>query len=137
MSDRKVIRVKDIMNSGFTMVDGLITVQEALQDCRDDRVSVLVVRKRNDDDEYGLVLLSDIAKQVVAKDRSPERVNVYEIMAKPVISVKPDMDVRYCARLFDNFGLSVAPVIDGNDVLGIVSYDEIVLDGLLKAIDDK
>ncbi|MEH6625882.1 MAG: CBS domain-containing protein [Motiliproteus sp.] len=131
MSDRKVIRVRDIMKSNFTIVDGLITVQEALQDCRDDRVSVLVVRKRHDDDEYGLVLLSDIAKQVVAKDRSPERVNVYEIMSKPVLSVKPEMDVRYCARLFDNFGLSVAPVIDGDEVVGIISYNEIVLDGLL------
>ncbi len=131
MSDRKVVRVRDIMKSGFTMVDGLITVKEALQDCRDDRVSALVVQKRHADDEYGLVLLSDIAKQVVAKDRSPERVNVYEIMAKPVISVKPEMDVRYCARLFENFGLSIAPVIDGDEVVGIVSYDEIVLDGLL------
>lgn len=131
MNDRKVVRVRDIMRSSFTIVDGLITVQEALQDCRDDRVSALVVRKRHDDDEYGLVLLSDIAKQVVAKDRSPERVNVYEIMSKPVISVKPGMDVRYCARLFENFGLSIAPVIDGDEVVGIVSYDEIVLDGLL------
>ena len=51
-------------------------------------------------DEYGMVLLSDIAKQVLAKDRSPKRVNIYEIMAKPVLSVQPDMDIRYCARMF-------------------------------------
>ncbi len=70
MSDKKVVRVRDIMNSGFTIVDGLITVQEALQDCRDDRVSVLVVRKRNENDEYGLVLLSDIGVWPFAtKDR--------------------------------------------------------------------
>ena len=131
MSDKKLVQVKDIMTANFTMADGLITVQEALQDCREKKVSVLVVQKRHEHDEFGLVLLSDIAKQVVAKDRSPERVNVYEIMAKPVISVKPDMDVRYCARLFENFGLSIAPVIDNDKVLGIVSYDEIVLEGLL------
>ena len=29
-----------------------------------------------------MLLFSDIAKQVIAKDRAPERVNVYEIMAK-------------------------------------------------------
>ncbi len=131
MSDRRVVRVRDIMKPRFTLVDGLITVQEALNCCRNDGVNVVVVRKRHEDDEYGLVLLSDIAKQVVARDRSPERVNVYEIMAKPVISVDPGMDVRYCARLFEKFGLSVAPVIDQDEVLGIVSYDEIVLDGLI------
>ena len=71
-----------------------------------------------------------IAKQVIAKDRAPERVNVYEIMAKPVISVRPDMNTRYCARLFDNFGISHAPVIENEEVLGIVSYYLIALHGL-------
>ncbi|OMH33948.1 CBS domain-containing protein [Motiliproteus sp. MSK22-1] len=131
MSNKKLIQVRDIMKPHFAMVDGLITVQKALEDCRANKVTVLLVQKRHDNDEFGLVLLSDIAKQVLAKDRSPDRVNVYEIMSKPVISVAPDMDVRYCARLFENFGLSVAPVIDNGEVLGIVSYDEIVLEGLL------
>ncbi len=131
MSEKKVVRTRDIMKQNFTLVDGLITVKEALEQCRQQQVSVLIVRKRHDDDEFGLVLLSDIAKQVVAKDRSPDRVNIYEIMAKPVIGVDPGMDVRYCARLFENFGLSVAPVIDNGEVKGVVSYDEIVLDGLL------
>ena len=31
-----------------------------------------------------MVLFSDIAKQVIAKDRAPERVNAFEILAKPV-----------------------------------------------------
>jgi Mg/Co/Ni transporter MgtE len=52
-------------------------------------------------------------------------------MAKPVIGVDPQMDVRYCARLFENFGLSIAPVLKDGAVLGIVGYNEIVLEGLL------
>jgi predicted transcriptional regulator len=89
-----------------------------------------MVEKRDEQDEYGMLLFSDIAKQVIAKDRAPERVNVYEIMAKPVISVRPDMNIRYCARLFDNFGISHAPVIGNQEVLGIVSYYLIALHGL-------
>ena len=38
--------------------------------------------------------------------------NVYEIMSKPVVSLDPDMDVRHCARMFDQFGLSSVPVIE-------------------------
>ena len=91
----------------------------------------LIVDKRHDDDEYGMLLISDIARHVVAHDRSPDRVNVYEVMAKPVISVDPDMDIRYCARLFDRFDLSRAPVIDRNrQISGIVSFTDIVLKGL-------
>jgi predicted transcriptional regulator len=128
---RPIIRVEQVMAQNYAMIDGLATIQEAIDLFRLESAALLIVNKRHDDDEYGLVLLSDIAKQVVARDRSPERVNVYEVMAKPVIAVDPSMDVRYCARLFERFGLSLAPVIEHQAVVGVVSYDGIVLEGLL------
>ncbi len=131
MSERNVVRVKDVMVQGFAMVDGLITIKDALEIYKQRQAQVLLVNKRNADDEYGILLLSDIAKKVLAQDRAPERVNVYEIMTKPVISVDPQMDVRYCARLFDNFGLAMTPVLENGKVIGVVGYNEIVLDGLL------
>lgn len=67
----------------------------------------------------------------MAKNRACDRVSLYEIMSKPVISVRPEMNVRYCARLFHNFGLGMAPVFDANEsVLGLVSYRELVIEGL-------
>ena len=94
-----------------------------------------IVNRRHEDDEYGIVLLSDIAKKVLARDKSPERVNIYEIMSKPVIGVDPDMDIRYCTRLFENFGLSRAPVIRNQEVLGVIGYTDIVLRGILEQLD--
>jgi len=94
------------------------------------RTDVVIVKKRNEHDAFGIVLLSDIAKKVLAKDRAPDRVNVYEIMSKPVIPVDPELDVRYCARLFDRVGLSNAPVISDGKVVGIVSYEGLIFDGL-------
>lgn len=129
-TERNLVRVADVMMQDYAMVDGLMSVKDALRIFKEEKASLLIVKKRDADDEFGLVLLSDIAKEVLAKDRSPERVNVYEVMAKPVISVEPRMDVRYCARLFDNFGLSTAPVIEQDQVVGVVSYNEIVLAGL-------
>ena len=92
----------------------------------------LIVDKRHDDDEYGVVMLSDIAKHVLATDRAPERVNVYEVMSKPVICIDPDMDIRYCARLFEKFGLSRAPVVEHRKVIGIVSFTDMVLSGMVE-----
>lgn len=134
MSDRKVIRVRDVMKTHFDMVDGLDTVATGLKRMHYQDTKCLIVNKRHADDEYGIVLISDIAKQVLAKDRAPDRVNIYEIMAKPVISVDPDMDIRYCARLLDNFGLSRVPVIENKQVVGIVSYTDIVLKGLARGL---
>ncbi|HEY5733605.1 MAG TPA: CBS domain-containing protein, partial [Gammaproteobacteria bacterium] len=95
-----------------------------------------IIDKRHDDDEYGIVLLSDIAKHILARDRSPDRVNIYEIMTKPVISVDPQMDIRYCARLFETFGIARAPVIENRKIIGIVGYTDIVISGLLSHIKD-
>lgn len=130
MSKTEVVRVRDVMKRKFDMVDGMITVKEALEKMKHVDTKALIVNKRHDDDEYGIVLLSDIARQVMAQDRSPDRVNIYEIMSKPVVYVDPDMDIRYCARLFDKFGLSRAPVVDGREIVGIVSYTDMVLHGM-------
>ena len=132
MSGKKeLIRVRDVMKTDYDMIDGKLTVEDALRTMRHVETKTLIVDKRDDDDEYGVVLLSDIAKQVLAKDRSPKRVNVYEIMSKPVISVRPEMDIRYCARMFEQFGLSRAPVIEHSKVIGIVSFTDMVLHGLV------
>ena len=132
MSDRKVIRVRDVMKPEIDIVEGMMTVKEALATMKHVETKALIVNKRHDDDEYGIVMLSDIAKLVLATDRAPERVNVYEVMSKPVICIDPDMDIRYCARLFDKFGLSRAPVVENRKVVGIVSFTDMVLNGMVQ-----
>jgi CBS domain-containing protein len=129
MSERKLVRVKDVMKTDFDVVEGMDTVRIALERMIYVETKSLVVKKRHDYDEFGLVTLSDIARQVLAKDRAPERVNIYEIMSKPALTVSPEMDIRYCARLFGRFDLSRAPVVEQGDVVGIVSYTDMVLKG--------
>ena len=130
MSEHTIVRVRDVMKSNFDMVDGMSTVAEVLDTMMHVETKTVFVRKRHEDDEYGMVTLSDIARNVLAKDRSPERVNIYEIMSKPVISVDPLMDIRYCARLFNKFHLTRAPVVENREIIGIVSFTDMVIKGL-------
>jgi predicted transcriptional regulator len=131
MSTRNWGVVRDCMRREVTEVDGTMDVLSALKTMKKVGATSLIVKRRDDTDEYGLLLFSDIAKKVLAKDRAPERVNVYEIMAKPVLTVRPDMQVRYCARLFENFGISHAPVVEDDKIVGIVSFYLLVLNGLM------
>jgi CBS domain-containing protein len=132
MTDRAIVRVREVMKKDFDMVDGLTSVSEAMQKMKHVETKCVLVDKRHDDDAFGVLLISDVARQVLARDRAPERVNVYEIMSKPVLTVSPEMDIRYCARLFDQFGLSRAPVEEGGKIIGIVSLTDMVLKGLCK-----
>jgi signal-transduction protein with cAMP-binding, CBS, and nucleotidyltransferase domain len=132
--NKRIIRVRDVMRTDFGTIDGIATVTEAMRKMKTMQRAVLVVNKRHEDDEYGLVTVADITRHVLAKDRAPDRVNVYEIMTKPAISVHADMDIRYCARLFAQFELVRAPVLDGREVIGMVSINTLVLDGLYRMV---
>ena len=131
MTTKEIILVRDVMKQNFDIIDGMTTVSEALKKMKHIETKTLIVDKRDENDEYGVVLISDIAKKVLAKNRAPDRVNVYEVMAKPVISVDPKMDIRYCARLFENFGLSRAPVIENGKMIGIISFTDMVFRGMV------
>jgi predicted transcriptional regulator len=130
MTMKKDATVRDVMRKNVTFVDGRCDVMEAMRIMKRVGATSLFVEKRNESDEYGMVLFSDIAREVIGKDRAPERVNVYEIMAKPVISVRPEMRIRYCARLFERCDISHAPVIENEQIIGIVSYYLLVLGSL-------
>ena len=127
MSDEGLIRVGDVMVSQLQDVDGLATVAEAIALMKQNNVNSLVVNRRDDTDEVGVVEVYDIARQVFARDRSPERVNVYEIMSKPVFTLPPDMLARYAVRLLVRFELSRAIVVDQNrNPIGIVTLGDLV-----------
>jgi predicted transcriptional regulator len=130
MSTRNWGPVRNCMRKDVTEIDGRMDVWSALKVMKKAKDTVLIVRRRDEQDEYGMLLFSDVAKKVIARNRAPERVSVYEIMAKPCLTVRPDMEIRYCARLFENFGISHAPVVEDDKIVGTVSYYRLVLHGL-------
>lgn len=134
MTQAAIVRVQDVMKRQFDRMDGMTTVKDALLAMKHPETRTIIIEKRDDDDEFGLVLIADIAKKVLAADRAPDRVNLYEIMAKPVLGVAPRMRIHHCARLLERFSIMRAPVIENGDVIGIVSYHDLVLQGLLRQI---
>lgn len=127
---KKPILVSDVMWKKVDIVHNMDTVAEALEKMEYKKTKLLVVEKSHEYDEYGIVLISDIATEVIAKDKAPERVNIYEIMHKPVLSVHSKMNVKHCAKLLAQFNLSRCPVIDNDKVVGVISLTNIVLNGL-------
>ena len=127
-ADDRAIRVSEIMSGQVHTIDGMATVAEAMATMRRLQISSLVVNRRHDDDELGVITVSDLAREVVAHDRAPERVNVYEVMSKPALTVRSAMLVRYAVRLLVQFGVSRALVVDeGGEPCGLVTLRDLVL----------
>ena len=127
MSELKNLKVGDVMSRNIKAINGMVSVQEAIDMMKAEHVRALVVERRDEEDEYGVVGVSDIAREVIAKNRSADRLSVYEIMSKPVMTIPEDMKIRYAVRLLVRFKLSRAIVVDQNRIpIGIATMRDFV-----------
>ena len=124
---RTYTRVREVMTPGPHVVEGLSSVRAAIDMMRDQSVSSLIIDRRHEGDEYGILSVHDIAEKVIAPNRSPDRTSVYEIMSKPVLSVDVDMDVRYAIRLLTTFKISRALVTEQGEMVGIVTLRDMAV----------
>lgn len=127
MSDQDYISVSDVMVGELHTIDRMASVQEAIQRMRDLSVTSLVVERRDHADEFGLITTDEVAREVIATGRATERVSVYEIMLKPVLTLPADMNVKYAVRLLLRVGLNRALVVDDHrKPVGMATLRDIV-----------
>ncbi|MBD2454330.1 CBS domain-containing protein [Nostoc sp. FACHB-87] len=122
------MRAKHIMTQDVATIRGSATVAEAVKLLRLKQLQELIVEPRHSGDAYGIMTESDIAAKVVAYGKDPQRTYVYEIMSKPCVTVDPDLDLEYVARLLINTGMRSAPVIRG-ELLGMITISDIIHKG--------
>ena len=127
---REYQSAKDAMVKNIIFIDGMATAKEAVDLMRKESVEALIVKKRYEEDAYGIVVVQDFIKGVIIQERTSDEVNVFEIMTKPVVSVPGKMDVRYVARLLVRTGLRMAPVEEDGKYIGMISLSSIILDNL-------
>jgi len=128
MSETAYIKVADAMTADVRMIPAMATVKEAIRIMREANVSSLAVERRDAQDEFGLLVIADIAREVIAQNRAAERVNVYEVMSKPVLTLPAEMNIKYAVRLLVRFDLSRALVVDSERTpVGIVTLRDMVL----------
>lgn len=124
----RLMKVQDIMRKGVKTIDGSSTAGRAIAKMRERKVSSLIVRRRSVKDAWGIVTKKDIVTKVI--DPGPSRRNlsstrVYEIMSKPLVTVSPGLAIKYAVRLMNKAGVTRAPVFDGKEIVGILSFTDV------------
>ena len=72
----------DVMTKHVVKVDSDAPVSEAIDKMKHWNVSSLLVRRKESTDTWGFMTQTDVIEKVIAEEKDPEQVLVYEIMTK-------------------------------------------------------
>lgn len=126
----RTMPVSQLMTKDVVTVEGSQSVAEAIQIMKKHKIESLIVKPRNDDDAYGIVTERDILEKVIdpGEDvhRDPWNTQVHVIMSKPIISINPEMRVKYALRLMKKTKVRRLAVMDGAKLVGIISETDVL-----------
>jgi CBS domain-containing protein len=131
--DARGITVKDIMTKSVISVDSTITANEAAKMMEDAKVGAVIVMENNT--PIGIVTDRDFAVKVVAhayQITTP----VKQIMSSPLIATSPDETVMMVADLMHTRNIRKLPVIDNDQVVGMITSTDLVNQLAISTEDD-
>ena len=100
------------------------TVLDAIKMLAEKDIGALIVIK--DDKPVGIFTERDYARNVYLKGKSSLDTAVRDVMVAPVICVKPDQTVDECMALMTAKRLRHLPIMDGDELVGMVSIGDLV-----------
>ena len=100
------------------------TVFDAIQMMADKNVGALLVTEENR--LVGIISERDYTRKVALHGKTSKETRVREIMPDAMVAVTPDDSVEDCMRLMTENRVRHLPVVEGPNVVGIVSIGDLV-----------
>ncbi|SDG12933.1 CBS domain-containing protein [Chitinophaga filiformis] len=120
--------VRNILQIKGNMVYTICTtcsVYEALEVLEEKNLGALVVVDESGQ-LIGIFTERDYARKVILKGRSSKETLVRDIMTDSPVFVTPDTEVEYCMQLMTNKFIRHLPVIENNQLTGLISIGDIL-----------
>ncbi len=120
--------VKDWMKDLVVYIDPEASVYDGLELMRHRYATSLIVNKSPSNPQYGIVTSINICDKIVAQGHDPKKTKIKEIMASPVITVSPGMQITECAAKMKEYRIHHLPVADekGN-IIGMIAAMDLLL----------
>ncbi len=121
---RTVSEIIDNKGSMVLCVNQNESVRDAISLMADVNIGAVLVKQN--DAIAGIFTERDYLQRVVLQSRSSEDTTVKEVMTSPVISAKPGDTVQGCLQTMTNCRCRHLPIVENNELLGIVSIGDLV-----------
>lgn len=126
---RDVVKTFELPTIGRTE-----TAKKAVEKMIETNSAHLLVPRENRNDAYGIVTKKDVLAKVVAEGRDVSKVQVQEIMSRPlVILTNLSLDIRWVAKAMANSRVSSIAVFEKGDFYGYAT-EACIVEGLYNAI---
>ena len=120
--------VKDWMKDLVVFIDPEVSVYEGLELMRHRYATSLIVNKTASNPEYGIVTSINICDKIVAQGNDPKKTKIKDIMASPVITVSPEMQITECAAKMKELRIHHLPVADEKGkIVGMIAAMDLLL----------
>jgi CBS domain-containing protein len=120
---QQIILVKDIMTKSLVTVDSSATVNEAAKLMEKAKVGSVLVMEKNM--PIGIMTDRDFAIKIAAH-AYPIHTKVKQVMSSPLVHVSPNDEVWVAADLMYSRKIRRLPVLDEDELLGIVTATDFV-----------
>lgn len=115
--------VADLMRTDVVTAERPTPINEVATRLRDETVGCLVVVE--DDRPVGIVTDRDIAVRIVADNLDPTEMTAGDTMTEDPRTVERDVGVMELCREMSEAGVRRMPVVDGDDLVGIITLDDL------------
>ena len=119
--------VRDILQRKGTEVWSVTpetTVIDALKLMAEKNIGAVLVL--DEDRVAGVLSERDYARKVILQGRTSQDTTAREIMSERVVGVEPQQTVEECMALMTDKRIRHLPVVEGGEVIGVVSIGDIV-----------
>jgi len=125
--------VKDVMVKEIITVNSTTKIRAAVELMNKNQIGCLVVMRKGK--PIGIMTERDVLKKIVCRCKNPEQTRVSEIMSKPLIVGRVDMNWLEAAKLMLDRNIKKLPIVDGERLVGLVTLTDIARMRVLQALE--
>jgi len=118
------VRIRDVMTESVVTATPDATVREVAETMRERNVGSVVLVEGGR--PVGFVTDRDLAVSVLADGRDLSD-RACDHASAPVVTAGPDIDITEAAELMVEHGIRRLPVLDGGELIGIVTLDDLAV----------